>query len=85
MAKKTSNNDLLGVLSFAVVILNAVIWALNLLKVNTGSASYIAGLLLLIVVLWTGWTYAQKLSNTMRVVYGIIAIVAIVLQIFGWI
>lgn len=80
---KSSNKGLVELLAFASLIISAVCFILGIFGIGSGMLNTIAYICLLIVVLWVAWNYACHLSKTWRIIYFIIAILAIVGFVFG--
>lgn len=96
MSNKTSSGKTtLGLFAFIAVILNAIAWAISIIfnafKINltingksiTGLLTGIASLLLLIVVLFVGWSYAKKCTKGWKTFYLVLAIISVLAVLFG--
>jgi hypothetical protein len=82
--KKITNNRLLGLLAFVSLLMSGICYVLNKLNVGNGILPTIAYAFLLIVVLWTAWDFAKDLSAGWKIVYYILAVLAIGGFVFGY-
>lgn len=89
MAKKSTGN-ILGLLAFLVVIFTAVVALLNTINsllntsIPTGTLNLVSEILLNIVLLWCGWTFASRLPKFWKYLYLALVILIAVRLIFGW-
>ena len=81
--KKRGNSNLLGMLAFGTLLLSGICYVLDLLDIGNGLLPKIAYALLLIVVLWTAWDFAKDLSQAWRVIFYILALLAITGFVLG--
>lgn len=77
MAKKKSNLELVGILSFGALLISGVCKLCSLIGASLGIIATIGDALLLAAVLLAAYTYANRLTKTWRIIYWIIAVVAI--------
>lgn len=74
---------LMSMLSFIALILTAVIQAVVFIvglfdeNINLGPLSFIANIMLTVVVIWVAWQYAKGLSQFWKIVFLVVAILAI--------
>lgn len=74
---------LMSLMSFVALILTAAIQATVFIiglfdgTIELGWLSFIANIMLTVVVVWVAWQYAKGLSQTWKVIFLIVAIMAI--------
>lgn len=74
---------LMSMLSFMALILTAAIQAVVFIvglfdeQVNLGVLSFIANIMLTVVVIWVAWQYAKGLSKVWKIIFLIVAILAL--------
>ncbi len=81
------DTKLIGLLAYASLIISALI-SLTLLILswfdkgaNLSSFQFVANLLLIIVVIWSAWQYAKNLKQFGKVVFIIVAVLAILTSV----
>lgn len=72
MAKKGSNLNILGLLSFGALFIKAIVLLLSMFNVRLGALPLIADIAIAIVVLIIAWTFIKGASKGWRIVYFII-------------
>ncbi|MBE6124406.1 MAG: hypothetical protein E7184_02540 [Erysipelotrichaceae bacterium] len=77
MAKRKSNTELVGILSFGALLVSGICKLLSLIGASLGLIATIGDALLLAAVLLAAYTYAMTLNKNWRIIYWIIAVVAI--------
>lgn len=74
---------LMSMLAFLALIISALIWAvlfvLNILDngANLGWLEVIANIFVTVVVVWMGWQYAKGLNKVWKIIYLVVAIIAL--------
>ena len=83
-----NQNKLASMLAFLALVVSAIVWTLQIVlglvgaDVNLRIFTSIANIILILVVIWLGWQYAKGLGKFWRIVFIVIAIIAI-LTAFG--
>lgn len=83
-----NQNKFASMLAFIALVVSAVVWTLQIIlslanaNVNLGIFTSIANIILVLVVIWLGWQYAKGLGKFWRIVFIVIAVIAI-LTAFG--
>ncbi|MDD2260460.1 MAG: hypothetical protein WC123_08060 [Bacilli bacterium] len=81
-------SKLASMLAFLALIVSAAVWTLQIIlgfmnvNVNLGIFTTIANIILILVVIWLGWQYAKGLGKVWRIIFIVIAVIAI-LTAFG--
>ncbi len=83
MSKRKSNENLVGLLSFVALLISGVCFILHGLDIGNGLLSIIGDVCLVIVVLYSAWSFARGLKKAWRITYFILAILVIVGLVFG--
>lgn len=85
MAKKSgySKGNIISILCFAALIISTVCFILQACGVGAGILSLIANICLIIAVVWSGWSFAKSLGKTWKIVYIVLAVIAVVATVFG--
>lgn len=85
MAKKSgySKGNIISILCFAALIISTVCFILQACNIGAGVLTLISSICLIIAVVWSGWGFAKSLGKTWRIVYLVLAVIAIVATVFG--
>ena len=77
MAKRKSNSELVEILSFGALLISGICKLLSLIGASLGLIATIGDAVLLAAVLLAAYMFAVKQTKTWRIIYWIIAVVAI--------
>lgn len=81
--KGYSKNSIIGFLCFGALVLSTICFILSACGISASIFTLIASIALIIAVVWGGWGFAKTLSKTWRIVYIVLAVIAVVASVFG--